>query len=372
MKQSIRNQVAAGMSILKDAEPVLTIGLDIGDRKSEYCIREGKKRIVGEGKIETKLSGIAKLAELPPSRIVIEAGAHSMWISERLRRAGHEVIVGNPREIHLIGKSFKKGDRRDAQTLSLIGMVSAELLCPIQHREWEQHEDLLRSRARAGLMESRTGLINMVRGLVKPLGERLASCDAAQVDRTILEHLPETLRVSLEPALLAIEMLSAQIKEYDEQVRKLAEEKYVKETMWLKQVNGVGNHIALTYVLTVGKGERFDESRLLGSYTGLVPKQRASGERAPELSISKAGNGYLRAMLVQSAQYILSRRGEDSDLKRWGLRLAARGKKAAKRRAVVAVARKLAVLLHMLWTKKKVYDPLFHAKQVEAAAKAAA
>jgi transposase len=115
--------------------------------------------------------------------------------------------------------------------------------------------------------------------------------------------------------------------------------------------------IALTFVLTIEDRDRFQKSRDVGCYVGLRPKRSESGESQPQLRITKEGDVYLRKMLVQGAHYILGYRGPDTDLKRWGRRLAGQGKNA-KKRAVVAVARKLGILLHRLWVTGEVYEPL--------------
>jgi transposase len=130
----------------------------------------------------------------------------------------------------------------------------------------------------------------------------------------------------------------------------------------LTQVSGVGTLTAMAFVLTIEEPHRFRRSRDVGCYLGLRPKQQDSGERSPQLRITKAGDSYLRKILVSSAHYIIGPFGPDTDLRRWGLKLCERGGKNAKKRAVVAVARKLAVLLHRLWVTGEVYEPLRNAQ----------
>ena len=136
----------------------------------------------------------------------------------------------------------------------------------------------------------------------------------------------------------------------------------------LKQLKGVGDLIATAYVLTIEDPHRFRKSRDAGCFVGLQPGRRNSGESEPQMRISKEGDEYLRTLLVQGAHYILGPFGEDSDLRRWGKKLAARGGKNAKKRAVVAVARKLAVLLHRLWVSGEVYEPLRNSQKAMNAA----
>jgi len=193
--------------------------------------------------------------------------------------------------------------------------------------------------------------------MVKSNGGRLPTSTTAAFAVKIAALVPTQLKLAMAPLLKSIYALSQQMRCCDAQIERLAEKKY-PQTKLLRQVKGVGPVIALTYVLTVDDPNRFHRSRQLGSFLGLRPEQRESGESAPQLGISKCGNNHLRWLLVQAA-YILSRLAPDSRLRRWGLHLASRGGKNGKRRAVVAVARKLAVLLHRLWTTGEVYEPLY-------------
>jgi len=193
------------------------------------------------------------------------------------------------------------------------------------------------TRARAELVSARTALVNAARGLVKSYGQRLPKCGTQQVSRELGAALSTELREVLEPLLKEIESLNERIKEYDERMEKIAKEMY-PEVSLLKQVKGVGTQIALTYVLTIEDPHRFLKSREVGCFLGLRPGRRNSGESEPQKSISKEGDRYLRTMMVQGAHYILGPFGADSDLRRWGLKLAERGGKNAKKRAVVAVA----------------------------------
>jgi len=147
-----------------------------------------------------------------------------------------------------------------------------------------------------------------------------------------------------------------------QQVKKISEEKY-PETELLRAIKGVGPITALAFVLILEDPERFSKSRQVGSFIGLTPSRDQSGEIDKQLRITKAGNPLLRRLLVGAAQYILGPFGEACDLRRFGLKLSARGGKNAKRRAVVAVARKLTVLLYRLWRHGEIYGPLYTAKR---------
>lgn len=348
------------------AKQRLTVGLDLGDRSTCYCILDESGEVVSEGAVPTTRAGLESMfGKMAASRVALEVGTHSPWISRYVAEFGHEVIVANAHKVKLITESVRKNDRMDARQLARLARVEPQLLSPIRHRGEQVQVDLAMIRARAELMEARTQLINSARGLVKPMGERLASCDADQVGLKLAEGLKEEARRVVEPLLKMVEAISTQIGQYDEQIAKIAE-RYPEEKL-LQQVYGVGRLIALTYVLTLENAERFAHSRDVGPYLGLTRKQRDSGDSEPELGISKSGDGLLRSLLVQGAHCILRKGAPDSDLREWGLGKA-KGGKRAKKRAVVAVARKLAVLLHHLWVTGEVYDPQYNRKLVEAAA----
>ncbi|MGH9611140.1 MAG: IS110 family transposase, partial [Bryobacteraceae bacterium] len=282
-----------------------------------------------------------------------------------------EVIVANARQVKLISQSTRKDDKLDAQTLARLARVDPQLLRPIRHRSEQAQLHLSEIRVRAGLVEARTGLVNAARGLAKALGERLGKCDADNLNVESLESLPAVLQQVLKPLLEEVESLTERIHGCDERIEQIARTEY-PETELLRQVSGVGILIALTFVLTVEDRGRFQKSRDVGCYIGLRPKRSDSGQSQPQLGISKEGDVYMRKLLVQGAHYILGRRGPDTDLKRWGLKLAARGGKNAKKRAIVAVARKLAILLHRLWVTGEVYEPLRNSQAPPAAKKKAA
>jgi transposase len=335
------------------------IGVDLGDKWSRYCALDKAGTVLREDRVRTTAEGLRKtFGEIPATRIVIEAGTHSPWVSRALEEMSHAVVVANARKVRLIYESDRKNDKLDARMLAKLGRVDVELLAPIRHRGAETQADLAVVRGRDALVAARTQLINSCRGMVKTMGGRLPGSTTAVFARKMKDALPESMRAALDPLLRAIATLSEEIAGCDRRVRELAEQNY-PETKLLQQVQGVGPLIALTYVLTIEDPNRFTNSRSVGSYLGLRPKQSESGGSAPQLGISKAGNSHLRRLLVQGAQYILSSLASDSRLRRWGLEIASHGGKNGKKRAVIAVARKLAVLLHKLWSTGQVYEPLY-------------
>jgi len=342
------------------------IGLDLGDKFSYIAILDQDAEVIEETRLPTTKSAFKrKFSSLSPCRVAMEVGAQSRWVSHLLRDLGHEVIVANARKLRAIYDNPRKDDRTDAETLARLARLDPSLLSPIHHRSPQAQADLSVLRSRDALVRSRTLLINHVRGIVKSFGDRLPSCSANYFAKKVASAIPEPLQPALLPILDTIASLSQQIRAYDRQIEALCESKY-PETKLFRNVNGVGPLTALAYTLTLEDPERFPRSRAVGPAVGLVPKRDQSGDRDPQLRITKTGNTFLRRLLVSSAQYILGPFGPDCDLRRWGLRLAERGGKNAKKRAVVAVARKLTVLLHHLWKNDEVYEPFHHAQSNEA------
>jgi transposase len=350
------------------AEGSLTIGLDLGDKYSEACVLDGSGEVLESFRVRTSQAGLDRaFARFAAARVVLEVGTHSLWVSRRLARQGHEVIVANPRRVRLIAESDAKSDEFDAELLARLGRLDPTLLCPIVHRGEEAQRHLVLLRVRDGLVRARTQLINQVRGFAKSLGTRLPSSSSRAFVRRVRDAVPGDLFPGLETMLGMIEQLTEEIRRMDREVERLCTERY-PETEVLRQVKGVGPITALSFLLTLEDPNRFRRSRSVGAYLGLCSRQRNSGEQRPQLPITKAGDEFLRRLLVSAAHYILGPFGPDTELRRFGLRLAERGGKAAKKRAAVAVARRLAVLLHRLWITGEEYQPLGYDQEVAKAA----
>jgi transposase len=294
---------------------------------------------------------------LAAARVIIEVGTHSAWVREVVVGCGHEVLVANPRLMEWTKRRKRKNDRLDANKLARLGRVDPQSLFPMEHRSTEVRQDLVVLRARDAMVSVRTQLINATRGLVKSMGARLPKCSSPSFPDKVEDALPAEVREALLPLVRLAAAVSDCIQVYDERIEQLGREKY-GHTELLRQVKGVGPLTSLAYVLTLEKPDRFAKSRDVGPYLGLAPQQEDSGDSQPQLGISKTGDVMLRRLLVGSAHYILGPFGPDTDLRRYGLRLCDRGGKNAKKRAAVAVARKLAVLLHRLWISGEVYEPL--------------
>jgi len=336
----------------------LTVGLDVGDRYTQICVLDEDGEVLEEGRVATSPRAFRqRFAALPPSRLVLEAGSHSLWAHRLLEEVGHEVIVANPRMLRFIYGNDSKNDRADAGYLARVGRLDPGLLHPVTHRSEESQAHLVLLRSREVLVRSRTRLISHARGLVKPFGVKLPHCGAQVFASRVREHVPDILLPALGPVIDIVAVLTEQIQDLNDKVETLARDIY-KETALLAQVPGVGTLTSLAYVLTIEDPSRFSRARAVGSYLGLRPRQDESGTLKPQLRITKAGDTFLRHLLVECAHYVLSSNSQDTDLKRWGLKLAERGGKAAKKRAAVAVARKLSILLLRLWTTGEIYEPL--------------
>lgn len=337
----------------------MTVGLDLGDRFSHVVILDREGQVVEEGRVATREEALRKrFSECPRMRIALETGTHSPWVSRLLEDCGHEVIVANSRKLRLIYENPSKDDRVDALYLARVARVEPALLSPVEHRGETAQKDLALLRSRDALVSARTQLINHVRGQVKSVGGRLPACSSRSFPKKVSERMPESLKPGLLPVLEAIASLNDRIKQLERQLAILCDTGY-PQTKLLRQVSGVGPITSLAFVLTLEAPQRFRKSRTVGAFLGLVPGRKQSGGSDPQKRITKQGDRCLRRLLVNAAHYILGRFGPDSDLRRFGVKIASRGGKNAKKRAVVAVARKLAVLLHHLWRCAEVYEPLY-------------
>lgn len=348
------------------------VGVDLGDKQSVYkALAMSTGEDVQSGSIQTTKAGLTRaFGGWEPSLFVIEACGQSRWVSEHLGAMGHEVLVGNTRKLRCIYDTDDKSDARDADMLARMGRLDRKLLYPIQHRGKEAQDHLALLKSRDAVVAARTKLINHVRGVVKGSGERLPSSSAEYFHTKVAAEIPSGLKAALVPLLECIGNLTQTIRAYDKQIDALC--KHYPAAEVLQSISGVGPITSLGYILTLEFPERFEDSRKVAAFAGLTPRRDQSGETDKQLRITKAGSGFLRKLLVGAAQYILGPFGKDSELRRWGLRLAERGGKNGKKRAVVAVARKLAVLLHRMWLNGMLYEPFPKGKPEDAAEPAGA
>ena len=334
-----------------------TLGLDLGDRRSSLCLISAGGDILEQDQVPTTREALTSLFDrLESCRIVIEACGHVHWIASLAEERGHEVIVANPRELALISKSGRKNDRNDARTLARLGRVDPELLRPIKLRGEICRSSRTLLHARDQLVRVRTKLVTFTRGQVKSFGARIPSCSAESFHKRAAAHVPKLLYDVIGPILEVLAQLEARIRTFDKEIERISQERH-PETRILRQVRGVGPVLALAYAATIEDPGRFSSSRTVGNYVGLAPGLYDSGAKTPQLRISKCGDRHLRRLLVNAASYIMGPFGGDSNLRRYGERIAHGGSQRDKARARIAVARKLACLLHHLWRTGSVWDP---------------
>ncbi len=367
MKKSINKRVSSKTM----AEGVAAIGLDLSDRTGRFYAIDDEGLVIAEGSVTLRSAELQKWASsIGKTVIAIEAGTHSPWISRLLSACGHEVIVANPVKVALITQNLKKTDPVDAEYLARLARLDRELLFPIQHRGEQAQIDLQVIRTREIAVQVRTKLIGHVRGAVKSFGGRLPKCSTEAFVNTTRKAVPEALKTALDPIYGQIDQLTETIDGYDRQIQKLVQTRY-PEVERLTQIKGVGALTGLAFVLVLEDAARFASSRSVGPFLGLTSKKDQSGESDPQRGITKAGDRLMRRLLVQSAHYIQGPFGVDSDLRRHGEKIAARGGKRAKKRATIAVARKLSVLMHRLWVSGETYEPLRNSLSTAEATKAA-
>jgi transposase len=340
--------------------PILTIGIDVSDRRSHACVVDSSRTVLEEFSFSTsEVDGCKKLRR-EPCQIILEVGPHSRWMQKSLEGLGHTVRVVDARKIQLISKSNAKTDRRDARTLAQLGAGVPELLGDIRHRGDQAQADLTVLLTRDHFVQLRTATVNRVRGVLKAIGVKVPRMSTKVFHVRASPHVPARLQPGILPLLEELESLDQRIRGLDKEVKSIAERYPVVAK--LLAIQGVGTLTALAFVLSLDDPSRFKKSRDVGPFIGLTPRKRASGEKDPQLSITRSGNPYLRRILVQAAHYILGPFGPDCLLRRHGQRIHASGGKHAKKRAAVAVARKLAVLLHRLWMSETPYDPWYRSQ----------
>jgi transposase len=334
-----------------------TIGLDVGDKAHAVCVLDAEGNVELRERITNTSAALQKFfSGYTHCVVALEASTHSPWISRELTRLEHRTLVAQPRRVRLISDDEQKCDERDAEHLARLARVDPQLLHPIRHRGEQAQADLASLKARDGLVRARSLLINLARSLVKGLGARLPACSAEAFARKAAEAVPALVKPAVEGLLTTVAQLTQQIQAYDRQVQALLTRYPEAERMDV--IPGVGPLTTMGFLLTIEEPQRFRKSRHVGPFLGLVPRRDQSGNTDKRLGIHKRGNAFVRRLLISCAHYILGPHGPDTDLRRFGLRLAERGGRHGQRRAVVAVARKLAVLMHHLWSTGAPYAPL--------------
>jgi len=337
------------------------VGGDLGDRYTDVAVLDAGGAEVDAIRVKTTRAALERyLGTYKQARVVIEVGTHSRWVAEVIQRLGHEVLVANPRQVRLISRRRVKTDQSDAMLLARLGRFDPELLAPVKLRCRRAQVDLAVIRSRDALVSTRTKLLNQVRGTIKQFGLTMKRASSfGSVFKDAKRAVPAELAPALRPVLEVLDVIEAQIEAQDVVIDQVAAK--LPQVQCMTQIHGVGVLTATAFALTIDDPSRFEKSRFAGAFLGLTPAKDQSGDSDPQKRITKSGDPLVRKLLVQCAHHVLGHRGRDSDLRRWGLRIAERGGKNARKRAIVAVARKLAVLMHRLWLSGEIYQPCGYA-----------
>ena len=329
------------------------IGIDLHLKTSYVCFLNDAGEKTCEMTIPTTKSALKRHFEtLEPARIIIEAGSYSLWVNRLLSSFDHKVIVANPRKVRLIAESTLKNDRVDAEVLARLGRSDPHFLCPITPRGPESQLTRGYLKVRAALVKTRTLEINSVRGLLRSWGFSFsAGYPAKFCERVLQSNLPSELLDMVTPLIESILAVQAQIANCEQELKRRANA--IPTVRNLMSMPGIGPIISLAFFASIDQPERFPKSRQIGSYLGFRPSLRESGGKRRMGPISKEGDQELRALLVQGA-YSLMRSQKESALKEWATKL---GERIGRKKAIVALARKMGVILHHLWITGQPFQP---------------
>jgi transposase len=360
-KEGAKDRVAGG------ARRPTVVGIDIGDKYLQVCEIDADDVVTGGRFVSTESKLREQFEGRERRRIIVEMGSSTRWIAELLRSLGHEVLIVDPRRIKLISGSLYKDDKVDALTLALLGTEAPRLLKTVPLRDLEHQKALTLVRARACAVTGRTRVINSLRGMLKPYGYRIPKSATSTLVSWLNETLDAEILPLIQPLLGLLETSDIQIGRYDKEAKQLLP-KLAPEAVRLCEIPGVGPITALYFAALIGNPERFRKARDVGSYLGLCRRRDDSGEHRSELRITKAGDRYMRALLVNCAAQIMGPFGKESDLRTWGLKKMGGGTRVEKRKAKVALARKLSVIMLTLWKSGASYDRFHQTKNVARAA----
>ena len=350
-----------------DKEYYTTIGMDVSDRTTKICVMTkaegGERRIVVETTCATTKAGFEEaLSKFDRSwPVVFETGTHCRWMDRLFKEMGFKTIVGNPGKIPSITKSNTKNDRNDARELARLAIADPAMLHPVFLRD-EVYQQMLRfHHARNVLLSQRTQTINQIRGFAKSMGYRIECSSTEKFHELSKADWPRELEECAWPLMGVLKTVNLKIKAYDRLIERLAERPEFKPMVErVRVVYGVGVIGSTVFVAAIGgRPDRFDHTRDIGAYLGMIPKQDQSGDDDKQLHITHAGADIVRATLVECAGVVMMSNAKDTDLKLKGLRIAMHGGGIAKKKAKVAVARALAVtMLALLKDPEREYVPL--------------
>jgi transposase len=337
---------------------VTVIGMDLGDKNHKAVIISAGGEVIDRSEVACNPEALrAYLGRHPGALLAVETGTHCRWISRLGQELGHEVLVGNARKLRMIWDSSRKNDWRDAEMLAKVARTDRSLLSPVRLRGDGDQELMRLVKARDLLVKTRTGIVNQIRGFCKSEGVRPPKCSAESFTR--LEHaIPANVLPVVKPLFAVLKELAMKVGLYDKMIAEALKRLHGEDAALLEPIGGVGPVTAAAYLAAIGDVATFGSARDAGPYFGLIPRQAQSGQTDRQLRISKEGNEIVRRLLVTAANYIMGPFGKDCALRRHGMKIAERGGKNAKKRAKVAVARKLAVLMLAILKTRSAYRPL--------------
>jgi transposase len=324
------------------------VGLDVSLKQASICVVDQAGSVVREGVVDSDPEAIAAFvrSEAPGAlRIGLETGPTTTWLWTELKRLGLPVICIDARHAKAVLKmQINKSDRNDAAGIARI--MQTGWFKEVRVKDIDSHLVKALLVSRALLVKIKRDLENQIRGLLKNLGLVIGRAKfnvfAVRAEE-LIENRPELVAV-IRPLLAARKAIEEQIGDLDRKVVKLA--RHDEQVRRFMTVPGVGPITALCFKATIDDPTRFKRSRSVGAYVGLTTRRHASGEVDWSGRISKCGDAMLRMYLFEAAGVLLTRVPKWSALKAWGMRLA---KRNGLRKAKVAVARKLAVILHRMW-----------------------
>lgn len=328
-------------------------GFDAGKMSSHFCIVNEAREVLRTGKVCNRARDLAKLfGAMAPMRVVIEASSKSFWLADQLRCLGHQPVVVDPGRTKAIGAARIKHDKLDARVLA--ELCQANLLAAVDQPCQETRLARMPVAVRAGLVRARAQLINTVRSIADSEGIEIPGSSPVRFTTAVelaAKPMPAAMAQALHPLIESIDALAASIAECDRSLAETAEKDPVMNL--LQTCPGVGKICSAGFAYAIRDPKRFRSGRTVGAYLGLVPSLYASGKTYRSGHITKCGNHQTRWLLTMAANALL-RSKQDSAIKRWGLQLAAR---VGRKKAVTAIARKLAAVLWAMWRNQRPFEP---------------
>ncbi|MFZ5726956.1 IS110 family transposase [Agrobacterium sp.] len=324
------------------------VGLDVSQKETSICIVDETGRPIHQGRVKSDPGVLAAvIAKKAPNaeRVGLETGAMSSWLWHELKRTGLPVVCIDARHAHAaLSVRMNKSDENDARGLAELVRVGWYREVAVKSEESQTARSILVCRSR--LVRVRRDLENQMRSMLKECGLLFPRAAGRQFQRRVNDLITDghALGPILRPLLSVHQQTCSELEKIDRIVRDLARED--ETTRRLMTVPGIGVVTALTYRHTIDDPTRFQNAAKVGAYLGLTPRRKQSGEMDVTGKISRWGDRLLRAYLFEAASVLLHRTKRWCSLKAWGLRLA---KRSGMKKAQVAVARKLAIILHCIW-----------------------